>query len=352
MGSIIKSIEYFEVSFSGTSTTDTLTKGQDTSDCIPFFSYYNNDTTISGLRNIITDIYFSGGDTINFSRESNTGTIYAKGWVVEFNPDYVTVQQGTFNITNGNNSDDVSISTIVEADSFIIAYSGGNNTAGGAEDNCVIARFSDANTAQFRRGDTQEVTDGHFYVAESTLFVTQNNNNNMNGLTSDNMSISAVNLAKTFLVASRRVYTSDQRPDRRGMNVRLSSSTNIAVTRNVSGSVIENVYAFVVECAADEFTVQRGNADKGSGTTKDVDITHRKANDYAMVLGGIVDIGTEGTSNSNADVGQAQAEYKFLDDDTIRITTSEASSGTGNDASWQIVEWLPPSYMGIHAWYG
>lgn len=347
MGSVIVSVEYFTIDLTSIelSGTYTLTKGQNTANCVPFAA--NNSGTSGDLRRFGMDLYFTGGDTLNTVRTNSVHAQEVRGWIVEFNPDYVTVQTVSFDITDGNSSDDVSVSTYVLADSIVVGYTEhGDGDNFESDDN--LCRYKKQSTILVRaeRQGTVDNVAGHMYLVESTLFTTQEIwGADINGLTSLDVSISTVDMDKTFILASRRVNSSIRDPHQRGIMVRLEAVDNIELTRDTSAVVSETFGIHVVECSADEFTVQRGVENMGTSLTKDVDFTDDINQDYSMVIGGMVYGGAISNNTANLDWPESCVYYTFVDNDTLRITKGEASgSSTGMNAPWQVVSWLPPGY--------
>lgn len=92
MSDIVLSVEYIETTISNGATSGSvaLTKGQTTSNCVPFVSYKcNNDN----LDNSFCDVYFDS-DNIYFSRGGSSADVVIGTFVVEFDPGEVKVQAG------------------------------------------------------------------------------------------------------------------------------------------------------------------------------------------------------------------------------------------------------------------
>ena len=102
VSSWVDSVEFIDATIQGSNNSSSyaLSKGQNYEHCIPFFTVCGDSTY---WDNRLTDVYFSGttqSGIINFARSNNRATSnYIKCYVVEFNPDQVRVQQGSFSLT-------------------------------------------------------------------------------------------------------------------------------------------------------------------------------------------------------------------------------------------------------------
>ena len=101
----VKSVEYVEIAMAGGAATGSanLTKSQIVANCVPFASALMTGT---GFRRMLTDVSLTAGapPTVNVARDQSGGgaTVTVGVYVVEFDPTYVKVQQGTFTLANGS----------------------------------------------------------------------------------------------------------------------------------------------------------------------------------------------------------------------------------------------------------
>jgi hypothetical protein len=114
VSSWVESVEFVDVSLnsSSTSVSYNLTKGQDYTNCIPFYTVYGNaDYWDSRL----CDVGFSGtteSGIISFGRyNTRSMSVSIKCYVVEFNPEEIRVQQGTFSLPSGTTTHTVTLPT-------------------------------------------------------------------------------------------------------------------------------------------------------------------------------------------------------------------------------------------------
>ena len=98
MAAMVKSVELVEYSFTTTSGSVNLTKGQDYTNCVPFMTLHGSQDYMDSHY---TDIHFGGtvaSGTLIFERdETRSATLSIKCYVVEFDSAEVKVQHGSFN---------------------------------------------------------------------------------------------------------------------------------------------------------------------------------------------------------------------------------------------------------------
>src|SRR3989344_2377394 len=115
----VKSVEFVEVTLS-TSTSETtdstnLSLGQDITNSVPFVTSIvdleGNTGAVDDFSQILADVYFqSGPDRVTVDRafgDSGTGTIIYGIYVVEFDPDFINVQQGVLTFTGASDTDTI-----------------------------------------------------------------------------------------------------------------------------------------------------------------------------------------------------------------------------------------------------
>jgi len=97
MASMVKSVEFVEITQTGTTSNINLTKNQNYNDCVPFMTLHGCSDYMDSH---CMDVWFSGtvaSGIVNFQRnETRSCSMYIKCYVVEFDPAEVKVQQGSF----------------------------------------------------------------------------------------------------------------------------------------------------------------------------------------------------------------------------------------------------------------
>lgn len=338
MPGILKSVQAFDLSIGSgnTSTTGTLSKGQVLANCVPIFTA-SGPSGVDNMRSYLYDVYFSGSETVNVTRESSTGTLAITGYVLEFDPTVqnTSVQTGTFSMTGTSTSENISTVTLTKA--FPIIY-GESTTSGNADDDLVRCHFNTDSQLGFERDDSVGTKAGRWYVVESDAFTTQEEEAvSLSYAFNDTETISEVVMADTFLIATMENGTQANAAANTGCYTKLASSTTIYSEREGDGwTLLKDV--FIIECNDSEFAVQRNDKDMdGEGTSANVDVTAidqtRSTVHQPQLVCGKSAPGTLGT-----DIEETFAELSFVDSDTINITTGEAHTDTGI-CSWEVVEW-------------
>jgi len=184
MAAFVKSVEHFTHSYGTTagvtSNTVNLTKGQDETKCVPFYTAH---TTGSGTNLRNNDFFAcemidnSGTPAVKIHRNAAT-TVSDKDlsvYVVEFGSN-VTVQQGSVDITGITVSD--TITAIVEANSFAVfsQFISGSQQSALFGEAMVRCFFGSTTSIDFDRELSNNIDwTIHWYVVESdgTDFLTE-----------------------------------------------------------------------------------------------------------------------------------------------------------------------------------
>lgn len=171
VSSWVESVEFVDayIDSSSNSISVPLTKGQNYENCIPFY-------TIHGAQDYwdcrLSDCYFSGtteSGVINFERYAirSSNVVYIKCYVVEFNPEQVRVQQGSFN-TDTTATDSITLSTTLSGIDRAFMTFGWKANDGSQYPARVFVRgrVVDNNTVDFYRNNTTNLCNGHWFLAE------------------------------------------------------------------------------------------------------------------------------------------------------------------------------------------
>jgi hypothetical protein len=279
----IKSIEYVEIPLNGvTSASTNLNKSQTIAHCVPFATS-KQASARTGYDSNLLDIYFEAGPKVTISRTNGTGTIDVGVYVVEFDPTYVRVQQGTLTLT-GTASGTTDITYAVDqTKAAFVSYYKLSVTTNGQDEAALAGDFLDNNTLRWQRGSTTGNISGHFYVFEDlpdayTWFSAQYVSWGLpsNGSSPADGTITSVAMDKTFVIAS--YYTGyGSGYNRIGQPiVWLNSTTTIRAQAPYCDSdkpgTNRTIKAFAVTFAGDEL-VQRGTFSWGtSGGTLTTDL--------------------------------------------------------------------------------
>jgi hypothetical protein len=245
VSSWVESVEFVDTTLAGTTGSVSLSKGQDCSNCIPFMTlrtgsgYYDNSSI---------DIYFSGtteSGVVNFSRYNARDTgLKIKCYVVEFNPEKVKVQQGSFNIDTAQ-TDTVNLPATLSGGINKAAMTHFWRSSDGARIyNChgVRGRVVTSGTLDFFRNTTTGNCNGHWFLFEDLEdnFNVTHVHSNMSG-TTNNVAIDnnrCVSLLRTFIIGSYGSSTGQDYPSAAGARLYLNSAGSIKWDRQSSTGTV------------------------------------------------------------------------------------------------------------------
>jgi len=167
----VKSVEYVAVTIGGTSTSNTgnlLTKGQNYENCVPFSTSHSAQDYYDSK---VIDIWFTGtteSGIINFRRWDQRGSAaYVKCYVVEFEPEEVRVQQGSFSVTSTATHTVTLPTTLSGTDrAFMTHHWRANSNTQYTQRIAVRGRVTNTTSIDFYRYSTSDSCDGHWFLAE------------------------------------------------------------------------------------------------------------------------------------------------------------------------------------------
>lgn len=263
----VKSVEYVEITLADTVTTSStnLTKSQNTASCVPFASEMAAGTDDQYERSF-TDLFFQTGPTrVTAQRDEGVGTVTLGVFVVEFDPAYVNVQPGTFAIGNASTASTSPINPVTLTKAALVFYHRQSSFLF-YSDLTVAGWFSAANQLSWQRSSGNASINGHYYVFEaknSEFSVQAVSFGIADAVSSNSAPITAVDLAKTFVIASHRAESGNNDNDDSQIGVFLSNATTLTAQRQWQSAppppnnTITDIRAFVVT-VSDGVTVQRG----------------------------------------------------------------------------------------------
>lgn len=144
LANYITSIEYVEITLGeGTATASAnLTKSQTTGNCVPFVTmYFTAGTSPDNYDRKAADIYFEAGPKVTAERENTNGQLNLGIYIVEFDPSYVSVQQGTYSFATTSTT--ASITSVDQSKAAMVFYhkhiSGNDKFDEGSADICYVS---------------------------------------------------------------------------------------------------------------------------------------------------------------------------------------------------------------------
>lgn len=346
----IISVERFNLVLASGETTasGTLTKSQNTDNCIPFRSgHFWTDTPAdrNEFDHILTDVYFSGSTVVAERGLSSSSATETHITVVEFDSDLVEVKSGAWEILASSTTDSVTISGGVDEDAtFCLAYQKGSASTRISESNAIPIRFwlpTGGATIEIDRISTIGNTDGTWYTAESLSgdFAVQHGDIVLTGGSSDTLTLSpSVTTNKTFVISSwKATGTGDDNNDL--PTTELTNGTTISAIRDSTGGTV-TISCQAIEFAGDE-NVQRGKLYQSAATASEtLDITEVDL-DVAMPWNpsglNMKNVSMSGTSND--DNSDAFVNTTLLDSDTLEFEHNIQGGEADNYIAWEVVEW-------------
>lgn len=170
VSSFVESIEYveFSVGSTATSVSTNLTKGQNYANCVPFFTSHSTGEYYDCK---FFDVYFSGtteSGVLNARRwDQRSNTANVKCYVVEFNPDEIRVQQGTFSVTSAATHTVTLPITLSGVDKTAMVFSSrASSDYQYISPHAVRGRVVDTTSIDFYRNNVTGSCDGHWFLFE------------------------------------------------------------------------------------------------------------------------------------------------------------------------------------------
>lgn len=357
----VRSVEYLEVAL-GTSQTSNfanLTKGQTVANCVPFASSMG-DAGADGYGNMFTDVYLTAGSPprVNVQRNLTGGALSVGVFVVEFDPTYVKVQQGTFAFAAGNagpvTAGITGVSSLTRA--ALVFYNRNNFASGGNgyNDIAVEGSFSAVNQLSFLRNAATPTIDGHWYVFEalnvagSYSFVVQPTTFTFSTASGSAALAPSVGSTETFVVGSYRTSVTQDRADRGAFRLYLSgcsgspSMCSSVTAESYTGNTATTVTAFVVTFASG-VRVQRGAfnyaATGGGATQQTATLSPAFVVAQTMIWNGMgaAPGGMMADENSGDLMYDASQRLKLANSTTVQ--GNRGAFTTTAVGTWEAVEW-------------
>ncbi len=354
--SFVKSVEYFELTLASGSTTVSanLTKGQSVANCVPFASMM-----VSGVDDeydqLFTDVFFQNGPArVTAQRFTSGGTLSVGVFVVEFDPNFVNVHQGTFSLFAGVATTTAAIPLVDLTKAAVVSYYRHGAVTNSWNDYAVAGWFSLANQLSWQRETSAGALDGHYYVFEarnSEFRVQPVSFTLAAGSPTGTAPITAVDMDKSFVIASHRTaYASDDNEDGQ-IGVFLANPTTVQGQRsfeNSGSNLIPDVRAFVVQFG-DNVRVQRGALSyndtdtQANSTIRAVDVPSTLVWNGATIGPGSME--SEGTSSLDGDT--AFQRLKLANATTVRGDRDGVcgAADCGGIGHYEVIEFNPAGQM-------
>lgn len=340
--SLIVSIEYVEIAFGASDTTNSanLTKSQTIANCVPFVTK-KVASTGSYYDELFFDVYFESGPKVTGTRQTATVGVVTLGiFVVEFNPSEVDVQQGTFTIADASGSGTAAVDAVTLAETAMVfnyKTNGCGNTVWG--NSAIRGYFSSTTELTFDRQTNQAgAISGHWVTFEDigdNFHVATYDGGIAASQTVTDTEISSVTLNKTFTLSSFRTMGSNDDTENYSNWNSLLDATHLRAERDYAKNEAVESKVFVISFDNNGL-VQREVKSLGTGdayfeeTITEVDLI------FAMAHSGTFQGNMQSDGSAAGNEECSFAKYKLNDSTTLR---ADRTSGLIAETCWEVVEW-------------
>ena len=357
MANFVVSVEKVQTTFTvGGVNTVNLSKSQDETQCVPFYTMrftadQTNNRTAQFCRLVMIDNGGTPAVQVHWTPSGATiGDITVDIFVVEYGSN-VTVQSGTTAVTGTSATQ--AITAVTLANAFIVTTQDWNDGASSSadwEDSFMQASFNSTIEIAFeRRAGGHPDWDVTWYVVESdgTDFTTEYVEFSWSGTDQGPTTagtITAVTLAKAFLICTYECDEIDDDMDNAIVNMALTATTTLTWYRNHGGSPTQTgtIGVWVVKTSGTEFSVERFAKDVNGATTNTQAIT---AIDQAKailisnqnVAGGCWPINSY-TATNVIDNLQHSLIFTSTTEVTLQRFFTDTLDGTNNNVRFEVVE--------------
>lgn len=332
----------------GLSQTLNLTKGQVVANCVPFITLeYSADDSDAAAWHV--DVYFPNSTQIRIERSRALGNIAGYVAVVEFDPNRVKVQQGSFTCLDDAAGPQNTVVPLAETiDSSKAAVVAHHRTSlidiDNWEDHSLQFGLSNTNFSAYRSEGDATALYGHYYVFESLTgnFSVQQVNLAFTGVdTFKSGTISnPVNVNKSFVVTG--VYTTEPTDNMYSSTfyAKLVNSTTVSAER-IGTASYTTMRFFVVEFH-DDTVVHHGDINFGSGNIQEDYFIPAVDLDYAAFINTVV-LGTMKSTGTDSAVRESHFEGILQSSTNVRVIRNQ--SGVTRAGRYQVVEFAQaPGY--------
>jgi len=237
---IVKSVESVTETLTGNTSNIALTKGQVPENCVPFLTYRIPPAMSSYSDAYFTDVTITGTTSdprLNLYRYDSTSECYEQLYIVEFNPDEIKVQTGSFFIDDGFTEGTATISGVNTSKSMLVCKHSSSSHSQTLY-NCAVGHaFATASGLQFTRGGTAGDISGHYYVIEdlNDNFDVAHFDISMNSAALDVETPDASNMYNTMVLGSFAFSSTSASPRYNCMSMYLRTEFSVMLTKDLVG---------------------------------------------------------------------------------------------------------------------
>ena len=167
VSSWVDSVEYIEYTLGATALSGsvTLSGTQDIDNCVPFMTSHGRSDYQDAH---MLDIYFESTRDVVFKRANQRNNeLTIRCYIVEFNPEEVRVQQGSFDLDD-QNTDTITLGTTISGvdRAAMTHFWWSSSTSQAGQYHMVRGRVVNTSTVDFYRYNTGSSCQGHWYLFE------------------------------------------------------------------------------------------------------------------------------------------------------------------------------------------
>jgi hypothetical protein len=360
MAGAVKDVQIDQIAITDTNLTNTASLGtQDFNDCVAFVTHRVTSGTLSSVESIQAAAFYTSG-TVNVQRDSTAEDMEYEVSTVQFDDTRVRVQSGgPFEMDDSTTSDTTAIPIAVDlSNTFLICHSFQNSAAGQQyPSHNIRGRITGTQELTFDRIEDSGTTDIHWTVIESLSgdFTVTTSDVTLTGVASNTDTSFSVIKANTFVVGSWT--SSDPNNDdntTHTVDVTLDTGGQLTVQRvGTTGNIVWS--GFLVKMA-DGTTVEHGTTVQATSLASEDETLATPVSltrSIAIMSGNMGSTVCGSFTGEGLNPGQdAHVQLTLFDSDagddfdTVQLRHDTSGGTTGNDISWQVIEWgtsEPPS---------
>jgi len=340
---LVVSVEELDttIAYNDSEVVVNLGKSQDVSMCVPFRTMTGGHPTVEqpAVSQLSAEMTASP-DSVTLQRVTGTiQTVDSVTFIVEFDSDAVTLQQGTFSLS-GTSATATPSSYTASATFVVFNY---KNSATPDNVDCMVVRLvlTDSTTLTFTRQASDGQIDGFYYLVEakSSEFTVQHFTQAFTGstLTYDVAIPSAITVARSFVLGSQTCSEAES-DSGSNFNYKIIDTDSVLMSRgndsthNGSGDCEMQVIQLAVgQLATDVQHVDLDIADSGEDDTTAISAV--TVANTALVPGSLLG-SYENDRNGSNGMGSSMAQFSI--DSTVQISANRQDTLTWGNQKTEI----------------
>jgi hypothetical protein len=323
-----------------------LTLGQDINNCVPFFTYKLDSALDARYPSYRPAVTIDNGEF--FLKKASIGKEYFSLDIVEFNPARIKIQYGSFHLTNGTGTYNVTISGVDTSKAFLLFYWYPNTTYQNVYVHAVRGRLTSSTNIEFYRSNASYLMEGYWWVVEALddSFTVDHADITLSNAYSGSTKIdnAAKDLDKSFMIYSH--YFPDSTTDVRHIGTKGYFSAQPPdlysyINKNTNGYVIGYNMQTIIFSEDSGVNVQHnGSAEfqNGSDASKNFDLGSSVDTSRSIITNPNLFGPAYTNESNNIYLLNNICKYTFPNSSGTQIEASRRSSSTYALSSFQVLE--------------